>query len=58
MLLRFAEWKFGPEAVEGLADAATPDQGSNGLSLSRLSDWIIDCDTLEESRERLENGDE
>jgi len=55
-LLRIAELKFGPEAMEGLAGVATPDQGPNGLSLARLGEWIIDCETLEELLARLENG--
>jgi len=54
-LLRIAELKFGPEAAEGLAGVATPDQGPNGLSLARLGEWIIDCETLEELLARLEN---
>jgi len=58
MLLRQAELKFGAEAVEGLAGVGTSGEGPAGLSLARLSEWIIDCATLKELLERVENGAE
>lgn len=51
MLLRLAEWKFGPEAAEWLAGIATA--GAARGDLARLGDWIIDCRTLQELLARV-----